>query len=177
MHFRSTSVTTQGGPRQISLFAGSTSIYSHVIDLTGVPTDRQIDAKSPYHLTYNPTTGKATISGIPAGSSFVELYYRKKGAPEQDNFIVGSKVLNGQPSSITLSAAGMPSSTGYLEAEFLGNKNYDTNELQISSTLVIGDRAGSDRMACERKTLYRYVDRTPKCLRQISSPPGMVSGR
>lgn len=134
----STSVTTQGGPRQISLFAGSTPIYSHVIDLTGVPTDRQNDANSPYHLTYNPATGKATISGTPPGSSFVELYYRKKGAPEQDNYIVGSKSLTGQPYSITLSAAGMPSDTGYLEAEFLGNKTYDTNELQLSQGLPVG---------------------------------------
>lgn len=140
MTFGSTSVTTEGGPREVSLFAGSHRIYSGVVNLTGVPSDRQRDAQSPYHLTYNPTTGKATISPIPTQAIWVQVYYRSKGQPEQDNYILRGQAVSGHASSVTLDLAGIPGDPGYLEAEFLTNNgpSIDTNELPVTQGIPVG---------------------------------------
>lgn len=139
--FGSTQVTTRGGPRAISIMAGSQTVYSGVVDLTGVPTDRQVDDQSPYHLSYNATTGKATISAIPQGANQVQIYYRQKGQPEQDNYILKSQSISSSgSSSLTMPVSDIPSKNGYLEAEFLLNngQSADTNELPVSQGLPVG---------------------------------------
>lgn len=141
MTFGNASNTTRGGPREVDVYAGSQLLYAGVVNVAGVPTDRQTDAQSPYHMTYNGSTSKVTIGAVPSGASYVQIYYRKKGAPENDNRIVGSmQSIPHHASHINLSVAGIPTAPGYLEAEFIGSdgKTVDTNEVPVTQGLPVG---------------------------------------
>ncbi len=138
------SSTTVGGPRAImtgflsSSFA-SVDTISNTVNITGVPTDHAQDDGTPYKLSYNPSTHKATITNVPA-NSFINVFFRSLGQPESEasNTILGGSGLTAA-GTVTVSVYGIPSQSGYLEAEiYSSSETLDTNELPLSSGLPVG---------------------------------------
>lgn len=144
MIFGSNSVTTLGGPREVDvdLIGGSNNAtaLSNTVNLTGITTDRSRDSGSPYTLSYDANTSQVTISGVPT-NSYINVFFRPKGGSESQgsNNSLGSGYQS-KSGPITIPVFGVPSQSGYLEAEILppSGGTLDTNELPLSAGLPTG---------------------------------------